>query len=481
MTTAQQSVQQSTEVEPPGPRGNLLFGNLRDFRRDPIESLAGLQQQYGDLASFRLGPRQIYIVSHPELAQEILVDRRNSYIKLQRPDGKPAGLQLILGNGLVSNTREDSWRVQRRMIQPMFHRRQILTLGEQITAAGERLLARWNETFTGGEPVNLSTEMMRVTLDVINRTMFGVDVMDHVDDIGPAVNRAAYFTFRYETNPLRPPLSWPLPANRRFLSDRRMLYGVIEGIIEERRKGDGRRGDLLDMLLDAQDEETGAAMSDEQLRDEVLTIFAAGHETTSHALTWTWYLLATHPEILSRMQLELDQVLAGKTPTVNDLGALPYTQAVFEEAMRLYPPVPALPRIVAHDAVLGGYRLLAGNRAIISIRNIHRHPAFWPEPDHFQPERFLPETEKPAHRLAYVPFGAGPRLCVGKHLALVEGALLLAQIGQRYSFRLAEDHRVVPDVAITMRPKFGMYVLPQKRVVEPRLTGSAQSAVGSPG
>ncbi len=463
MTTAEQTAPQSTHVEPPGPRGNLLLGNLHDFRRDPIESLATLQRRCGDLASFRLGTRQIYIVSHPELAQEILVDQRSGYIKLQRPDGKPAGLQLILGNGLVSNTREESWRVQRRMIQPMFHRRQILSLGEQITAAGERLLARWEETFVAGGPVNLSAEMMRVTLDVINRTMFGVDVMDQIDEIGPAVNRAAYFTFRYETSPLRPPLSWPLPANRQFVSDRRMLYQVVEGIIEGRRRSDSRRGDLLDMLLDAQDEETGAAMSDEQLRDEVLTIFAAGHETTSHALTWTWYLLATHPEILLHMQQELDQALAGRTPSVNDLEALPYTQAVFEEAMRLYPPVPALPRIVAHDTVLGGYRLLAGNRAIISIRNIHRHPAFWVEPDRFRPERFLPEAEKPGHRLAYMPFGAGPRLCVGKHLALVEGALLLAQIGQRYSFRLAENRPVVPDVAITMRPKYGMYVLPEKR------------------
>lgn len=463
MAKTNELAEASAAVPPPGPRGGLLLGNLREFRRDPIVALADAQQQYGDLVSFRVGPRTFYIISHPELADEMMVQERETFLKLQRPDGRPAGLQLILGNGLVTNVNEASWRVQRRMIQPMFHRRKILELGEQITAAGERLLTRWATLFQAGTPVDLAPEMMRLTLDVINRTMFGADVMGQIEQIGPAVSRAAHFTFRYETSPLRLPLAWPLPANQRFKADKRMLYNTIAEIIAHRRDSGVRRGDLLDMLLDAQDEELGVGMDDDQLMDEVLTIFAAGHETTSNALTWTWYLLGMHPDKLAHLQQELDSVLAGRTPTADDLAHLPYTQAVFEESLRLYPPVPAIPRIVARDTLLAGFRLRAGNRAVLSVRNIQRHKDFWPDPDTFLPERFLPGAEKPSHRLAYLPFGAGPRLCVGKHFALVEGCLLLAQIGQRYSFQPAPNHVVATDLAITMRPKYGLFVIPERR------------------
>src|SRR5690606_35654153 len=220
------------------------------------------------LVHLRLGPRQVYVASHPELAQEILVNRRQTFAKLHRPNGQKAGLQLVLGNGLVTNANEAHWLVQRRMIQPIFHRQQVAAMGEKMTAAGERMLARWQEAFRPGQTIDISAEMMQVTLDIINCTMFSADVSDKARQIGPAVKTAAQFAFNYETSPLSLPLSWPTPGNRRFRAAMQLLDDVIMEIVESRRRSGREQGDLLDMLLAAQDEETGRGMSNEQLRDE---------------------------------------------------------------------------------------------------------------------------------------------------------------------------------------------------------------------
>ena len=447
----------------PGPKNSFPLGNLRAFRADPLQFVYQCAGKYGDLAGVDMGPRTLFIASHPELAQEVLVNQRETYIKMQRPDGKPVGLQLILGNGLVTNTDPASWLVQRRMMQPMFHRREIAAMGGKIQAAGQRLLANWQTAPRAGEPINVAQEMMQVTLDIITSTMFSANVLAQASEVGPAVSTAAHFTFGRETNPFSLPLSWPTPANRRFAQAREYLDGLIYRLIEERRTSGQQFGDLLDMLLAAQDEETGRGMSDQQLRDEVITIFAAGHETTSNALSWTWHLLAQHPHVRQRLQKELDDVLGGRTPGVEDLAALPYTQAVLEESLRICPPVPAVPRQAAHDTALAGFPIPAGSRIIISIYNIHRHPACWPDPDTFNPERFLPGHAERPHRLAFMPFGAGPRLCIGNHLAMIEGTLLLAMIAQKYELEPVPGHPVVPEVAITLRPKYGLLMTRRAR------------------
>ncbi len=447
----------------PGPKGHPLVGSLREFRSDALGTIYRAFREHGDLVHLRLGPRQVYVASHPELAQEILVNRRQTFAKLHRPNGQKAGLQLVLGNGLVTNANEAHWLVQRRMIQPIFHRQQVAAMGEKMTAAGERMLARWQEAFRPGQTIDISAEMMQVTLDIINCTMFSADVSDKARQIGPAVKTAAQFAFNYETSPLTPPLSWPTPANRRFRAALQLLDEVILEIIEARRRSGREQGDLLDMLLAAQDEETGRGMSNEQLRDEVLTIFAAGHETTANALTWTWYLLSQHWPVAERLQAEVDEALQGRSPTIADLERLPYTRAVLDESMRILSPVPLTPRLIMEDTELGGYTLPARERILVCMHNIHHHPEFWQEPEVFRPERFLPGGTRPAHRLAYMPFGAGPRLCIGNHMALTEGVILLALIAQHYNLELAPGHQVVKDLAITLHPRDGLMMTLQLR------------------
>jgi cytochrome P450 len=286
--------------------------------------------------------------------------------------------------------------------------------------------------------------------------MFSADVVEEAENVGPAVTTMARFAFNYERSPIKPPMWAPLPRVRRFKSARSRIDEIIYGLIRSRRESGETHGDLLDMLLAARDEDTGEGMTDQQLRDEVITIFGAGHETTSNALTWTWYALSQHPDILKRLQNELDTILQGKTPKVDDLTNLPYTKAVLEESLRVFPPAPLIPRQVMEDAVIGGYKIEAGSRALINVYNIHRHPDFWEDAETFTPERFLPEARNQIDRNAYIPFGAGARLCIGNNFALMEGQLLLAMIAQRYELKLVEDHPVVKEVAITLRPHHGM-------------------------
>ena len=442
----------------PGPRGHWVVGVVPEFGRDPLGTLVRMWRQYGELVRLPLGPVSMFVASHPDLAQEILVNEKDVFTRIKSPNGEPIGLQLALGDGLLTNTDHASWLSQRRMMQPMFHRQRIATMGDKMAAAGERMLQRWQAHYQPGQSADIHQEMMQVTLDIINQTMFSTDVMGQADKIGPAITVLTHYIFRRVRSPFNLPLSWPTPRNREFWQARATLTGVIDGIIAQRRRRPPPAGsnDLLDMLLQARDEESGAGMSDKQLRDEVTTIFSAGHETTSNALSWSWYLLSQHPEVLQRLQQEVDRVLGGRTPTLADLPHLPYTQSVFEEALRLYPPAPMIIRMVHKDATLWDYTLPAGSRVLVSIFNIHHHPEFWPDPDRFDPDRFAPGNKEQRHRLAYMPFGAGQHTCIGNNFALMEGALLLALVARKYELRLAPGFKVEPQVAITMRPRYGL-------------------------
>lgn len=436
----------------PRARGGILLGSLREFRRDFLGTLARGFAEHGDIVRYRLGPRVVHAVTHPDFVHEVLVARSREF----RKPRKDMGVGLILGSGLVSNDNYESWLRQRRMMQPIFHRRRIGALAGEMTAAGDGLLSRWEEFAAAGRAVNMTEEMMRVTLEIITRTMFGESVSGEAGEVGEAIRVASHFVTERLQNPFSLPLPVPTPSNREFRRSAKLLDEIIYRIIRRRRAGGERRGDLLDMLIEARDEETGEAMSEAQIRDEALTIFAAGHETTANALTWTWYLLARHPPAMRRLQQEVETVLAGRTPTLEDVPGLKYVAQVLNESLRLYPPVPMVARRVDEESHLGGYRLPKDSLVFMSIYHIHRHTDFWAEPETFDPDRWTEGSGRREHQLSFMPFGAGQRLCIGNHMAMMEGTLLLAQIAQRYEPRLASAAPAVPDVGVTMTPKNGL-------------------------
>ncbi|MFO1386534.1 MAG: cytochrome P450 [Chitinivorax sp.] len=439
----------------PSIKGLPLIGHLRAFKRDMLGFFEQSQRECGDMFLARLAGRDLNILCHPNLAEQVLIKDKATFGKLSQLR-QDIGLPLVLGNGLLMNWGE-SWRRQRQMMQPVFHKGVIAQMAESMTEAGERLLQRWQRDYQPGQAVDVAHEMMAVTMDIVCRTMFSTAVDGRSKELGEAFTFLIRFAFSSLSNPLQPPVHWHTPRNRAFRKALLALDSMLYGIIEQRAKQGVAHGDLLDMLLLAKDEETGQPMDIRQLRDEVATIFGAGHETTANALTWAWYLLSQHPAYLQRLQQELDQVLAGRTPTFADLPQLPYTRAVFEETLRLYPPAPVIPRSVLQDTELGGYALPKGSRVMISAYQIHRHRDFWPNPNHFDPDRFLPANQdQQRHRAAYMPFGLGPRVCIGNHFALMEGQLLLAQIAQRYDLKMLPGHKVEKEVAVTMRPKYGM-------------------------
>jgi cytochrome P450 len=457
-------VNPSEEVKrAPGPRGRFLVGSIRDFRGDRlIGTMEQARDKYGGIARFRVGPRTVHLISHPDLAREVLVREKEAFLKIQEGTDKKIGLGLVLGEGLLTNRDHDSWFTRRRILQPVFHRRRVATMADEMVAAGQKMLSRWEELYAPEDVLDIHEEMMRVTLDVITRTMFGADVTQEASRVGTAMTVLTRYAFAQAGNPFCVPPWVPTRRNREFHRALKTLDSVVLGLIgarqADRDSGEPPRGDLLDMLLDAEDAETGERMAVQEVLDEVKTIFAAGHETTANALTWAWLLLSEHPEAGEKLKAELDAVLGGHSPTSADLPDLRYTRQVLEEALRLYPPVPALLRRVVRPTTLDGCEIPAGSRALISIYNIHRHPDFWPSPTRFEPERFSAERKASHHDLAYIPFGAGQHKCIGNNLALIEGTLLLAMVAQRYEFVLVVGRPVEREVAVTMRPREGLYV-----------------------
>lgn len=451
------SVPSFTLVDVPG--SVPLIGHLSTFKSRPLEAMSRWWHQYGDALRFRLGPKTLHLFSHPDLAEDILVQQADRFVKVYDPR-RPVGLALVLGNGLVTSSGE-VWKRHRRIIQPVFHRSRMAAMADRMAQVGEQRIAGWADY--GGQPVDIAAEMMQLALEVISQTMFTTSMAQHIERISHALRVSLKYAFDSFHNPLRIPSWVPTQRNREFRSVMQFMDGLIYGLLAERRRTGATHGDLLDLLLQARDEETGASLSDQELRDEALTIFAAGHETTANALAWTWYLLATHPEAKARFHEEVDLVLQGRTPNADDLQHLPYTRAIFDESLRLYPPAPAVQRKVATNTTVCGLPLPAGALVLVGTYNLHRHPTFWPNPEQFQPERWL-DGERPAARYAYLPFGAGPRACVGIHFASVEGPLLLALIGRRYDLQLAQE-TVEPELMVTLRPKGGIRMMLQPRKV----------------
>ncbi|MFX4293283.1 cytochrome P450 [Streptomyces bohaiensis] len=446
---------------PLAPEGSGLpvLGSILDFRRDILLAMHRGWRDHGDLVRYRLGPVVVHGVSSPELAAEVLTDSA-AYGKL----GPDNPLRLILGEGLLTSDDHESWMRNRRMMQPIYTKQAIARMYESMSASTAAQVAHMARSHRSGDVVDIHGEMMRVTLDIVSRCMFSTDVEQTRDGISPeAVDVAINYAFDRLQNPFSPPTHWPTPRNRRF---RRVMEGIdamTYGIIAERRaaaaagtvRGDGTP-DLLDMLLEVRDADTGQGMSDREVRDEVITTFGAGHETTAITLTWAFYLLSRHREVLRRVQEEVDAVLGDAMPTMADLAAMPYALQVFEEALRLYPSAPIVPRLALRDTELGGYTVPAGSRLLVDLFTIHRHERHWEDPERFDPDRFSAEGKRGRHRFAHMPFGAGPHLCIGKHFALMEAHLLLAALVRRYEFRHVPAHRVVNQASITLRPRYGM-------------------------
>jgi cytochrome P450 len=438
-------------------KGEPIFGIARQFRRDALKFLEHSWHTHGDHFVTKLGPLSLHIISNPQLAQEALTVRKHVLRRSQRFEGGTP-LTYILGLSLIT-TDGDPWLVKRRMMQPVFHRSNIAAMGDKLQAAGEAMLGRWSQ-LPADKTVDLTKEMKLVTLDIINRTMFSTNVLLDADQVGGVVDSALEFIAARARNPFALPARWRIiPSHKRFWDERAKLDEYLFRMIRERRaalaQGE-RKKDLLEMLIEAQDADTGERMNDQQIRDEISGIYGAGHETTALALTWAWHALNKHPDVLAKIRAEVDAL--GHTVQASDLSNLPYTLAVLEETMRLYPPVPMTVRFAFELTKLGDTPIPKGNLVAIAIRNIHRHPDYWQDPLTFKPDRFLPENKASLSRNAYMPFLTGPHMCIGNHFALIEGQLLLAMMVQSYDVTESPKQSDEAKMAITMRPKYGLPV-----------------------
>jgi len=436
-----------------------FLGMLPAVRRDPIGVFMKAAREFGDVVYFKIGPRRGFLVSNPDAVRHVLQDNARNYHKSPLYDK----LRMFLGNGLLTSE-DDFWLRQRRIAQPAFHRQRMAGLAQMMADAARDAAGRWAPLASTGQPVDVDEEMMRLTRNVVVRTLLGADLgpfTSTIDSAWTIINQhigESFWSLGFDT--------LPTPKYRRFTAARAVLRGAVDHVIAERRRigVDGLgNNDLLSMLMGARDEETGEAMTDEQLRVEVTTFLLAGQETTSLALTWTWYLLSQYPKVRQRLEEEIDAVLQGRQPQYSDLAHLPYLRMVIDESMRLYPPAWGFSRQALADDEIGGFTLPRGWLAFVIPYVLHRLPAFWRDPDVFDPERFLPERAAERPKFAYIPFGAGPRQCIGNQFALIETQLTVATFAQSYRLHLRPGHTVDPWPLITLRPRFGMPMLIERR------------------
>ena len=431
---------------PPGPRGYPVLGVLPHLRSDPIRTFLDAANRYGEFVHLKAGPYHGFLASDPADIKHVLQDNARNYHKSPLYDR----LRDSLGNGLL--TSEDSfWLHQRRLAQPAFHRQRLQAMADVMVGCTSQMLERWDRSTSPRDPIDVGAEMMALTQSIIVRTMFSTDLGAAavvLNRTWPIINRRIGETFwstKLET-------SLPLPANRRFWRALRELDTVVYQIIAERRQTRRDESDLLSMFLAARDDETGAGMTDRQLRDEVVTMLLAGHETTSLLLSWTYYLLSQHPGARRSIEDEVDREIGNGRPTFAHIDRLTFTRRVLEESLRLYPPAWGFSRRALGDDELGGYRIPKGSLVFLIPFVVHRRPKLWPDPDRFDPGRFAPEHESTRPRFAYIPFGGGPRGCIGNQFAMLEAQLIVATIAQRYRIELVPDQHIRPEPLITLRP-----------------------------
>lgn len=437
-----------TDQAVPGPKGHFLIGNLPEMARNPAAWLLAVATEFGDIAHFRLLNTDIYLVANPDYIHEVLVAQRDRFHKA---DVDRDILSKFLGNGILLSEGHYHRR-QRKLVQPAFHATRVQAYAGTMVDYTLRLLDSWSD----GDEQPIDEAMRRLTMEIVAKTLFDADVSGQAGVVGEAMavlQRVSNYDFRTQ-NAI--PDWLPLPRNLRRRRASRVLDEVVNGIINQRRTTSEDRGDLLSMLLLSEDER-GERMNDAEVRDEAVTLFAAGHETTSNALTWTWYALSQNPAVRDQLRAEVDRVLGERRVTLDDLPNLVYTTMVIKESLRLYPPVWVLNgRQALVDVSIDGYRIPAGSTVFVAPYALHRNPRYFDDPLTFDPQRFSPENEPDIPRYTYFPFGGGPRVCIGNSFALMEMQLILPTIIQRFILDLMPDQAVDIEPLVTMGPRYGM-------------------------
>ena len=471
----------------PGPAGDSRLGSLPELRKDPLHLFVESRRRYGDIVRFRLGPELVsHLISHPDYIRHILVENKRNYtkgyakrerdrIRMQRQSegegssdemtrrrGFLLSFKLLMGDGLLSSDGE-LWRRQRKLTQTAFHRKRLELLAARMTSSTLGLLDRWAENADSGRPLQISDEMMHLSLSILLQSLFS---MDPLSEDALAVDKAltGYLGIMKELGEVQEDETETSSlVENQLLKAVQTLEEIVYRLIEDRRRSGKDRGDLLSMLLRARDEESGQGMTDRQLRDEILTMFLAGQETTSTGISWTWYVLSRYPDVRRRVHEEWARVLEGRAPAAEDLPRLEYTMMVISESMRVYTPVWFMMRNAIENDQIGGCEIAAGSDVFISPYVVHHHPDLWPRPEEFDPERFRPDRVARRPRFHYMPFGGGPRICIGANFALMQTQLVLATIGQRYRLEVVSDRPVEPRALFTLVPKNGLQMTLHRR------------------
>jgi cytochrome P450 len=454
----------------PGPRGLPFVGSVFPAWRDPLSLFLGARATYGDVVHFRFGPYDYYLVTDPDAIRHVLVDNAKAYTKSRNY----LGLRVVLGDGLLTSEGEH-WRRQRKLTQPAFHRSRLAGFADQMTRATRDLLGRWESEQGDGPgsaaPFDVHREMMRLTFRIVGLTLFSSDVDGDAQEVGQALDVAMHWANEYAESFVRVPPWVPTPANVRFKKAMKTLDEIVYRLIATRRKEPA--DDLLGMLIASKGEDGEPGMDDRQLRDEVITMVLAGHETTANLLTWTFYLLSKHPEIEARVREEARRVLGDRDPGLEDVRSLRYTRMVLEEALRLYPPAWVFERQTTAPDTLGGFAVAEGSIVGICPYVLHRHPDLWDNPEGFDPTRFSEERVANRGKYTYLPFGGGARTCIGNAFAMMEAQIILAMIVREHSLSLDPGHAVVPEPSITLRPAGGVLVR-RSRASSPAAKASAE-------
>jgi cytochrome P450 len=429
----------------PSPPGGLLTGHLKPARERPLQYVLEITRDYGDVVQLRLGPSRLIVVNHPDHVKRVLQEKASHY-------GRPAFVALlrkVVGNGLLFAEGE-SWLRQRRLMQPSFHRDQITGYAKIMADAVTARIQRWRAAAT--EPIDFAREAFELVYRSVGPTLFGDAATRDSEALSDAVAVTLRWLNRRTQNPFAPPLFIPTEENRQFRAARQLFSDTVQALIAARRARPSSGAELLSVLIAARDADSGEGMSDAQLQDEVLTFLIAGLETTSVALTWTFQLLAQHPEVLERVRAEQLAVCGTEPPRPDQLERMPYSRMVIDESLRLYPPAFGLTRRALQQDTLGGHVIPAGAQLLVSSYALHRHPKLWSAPDRFAPElHFAPEHAAQRSRFAYIPFGAGPRQCIGQAFARMELQILVPALAAAFDFDLVGEP-VQPEATMTLRP-----------------------------
>ena len=437
-----------TKQVPPGPKGLPFVGMALEIRRDPLEGLRRMVREYGDVVHFRVMGQDRILLNHPDFINQVLVMQHGKFHKSELTRRITA---RMLGQGLLISEGE-FWRRQRRLVQPAFHRIRMNEYAATMREWTQAHIREWRD----GDERNVAQEMMALTLAIAVRTLFGTTLPGEARQVGQAMTFLMRYSLRRQRQPFRIPEKWPTPKNRRANRELEFIDSIVYRIISERRASNSNHHtDLLALLMAAMDED-GTQMTPQQLHDEAMTLFIAGHETTSQMLSWTWFALSGNPAAEARLHEELSSVLGGRPPEAADFPRLPYLQAVMNEVLRLYPPAYILARETVEPCQIGGYELRPGSTVILSQWIMHRDPRYFDEPDTFRPERWLDGLADRLPAGAYFPFGDGPRRCIGQGFALLEAAIVTATLAQRFAFRLVPGHPVVAEPLVTLRPHQGI-------------------------